>query len=398
MVGNNKLILFEIKNSISCNNFLLVKTIEQLNKNHDVFCLFNNFDQKKIKLINSLKYNIKLINENSGAIEIYPGDLVYKVPESEESKLVLMTKWGGIKRFQKYNLPVNICVVRPSSLSFMKFVLSILNRENITYTNYKIFFLLSSFLKISKNSINKRQLFITSEKKSDGIYALKNYRKFFKDQFIACHNTNFRIFYGTNYYSFYAKNFIEFLASIYANSIYYKNIFLYFSLAGAPILKEIINYVKYDYKTIHIAHGRVSSDKFLHRTDAVITQLQDSRYANNSIRQFIKYNHEKFYIENNKTYLFLHGYKKGKKYSIRNLLSDLTIIKRISCDCNILLIKVHPTAQLLTLVLNIMNIKKIVVIDGNKDNFFIEKIFSSSPTYSVLLNKLGLPFECVSKK
>jgi hypothetical protein len=96
--------------------------------------------------------------------------------------------------------------------------------------------------------------------------------------------------------------------------------------------------------------------------------------------------------------VFFHGYLKGvsKFYNFQMLLQDFSLIKSILFENGgkCIYILPHPTAFLLVKFRFLLSFfdRKIVFIDSLPNELICSKIYSSSPTISIELTELMIPF------
>jgi hypothetical protein len=197
-----------------------------------------------------------------------------------------------------------------------------------------------------------------------------------------------------NLYLLYAHTFEDYFAAIFARNLTdTKNI--YVSIPGAKIIRRILFFIKYDTNTIQIAHGRVSSDKFLVYTKYVLTELKNYYYAMNSIKEKKIYINESFLISKNSIALFLHGYQKGSPYGWKHLYSDFKFILKLSKQYKKVILRPHPTAFLLKKFCSFSFFSSYLKLElsfSNDVQFNVSDIYVSSPTYKLKLNEKKIPY------
>lgn len=257
---------------------------------------------------------------------------------------------------------------------------------------------LSFFVLRSKPS--KRVLVVEKKIASDGLYALNNFGSRFNEIFsMRFPKIKFSIIKNGNKYLIFSSNFEQSICAVIANGLKkFKNI--YFSMPGGRISSQVLYFIKYETNTIHIAHGRVSSDKFLSYTKYVFTEVFDSKYFDNLIRQKRIILNQIIKIVDNDTVLFLHGYKKGSKYSFKNLYQDLKKIARLSENFGFIIIRPHPTAFLLKKFVRILWFFRCrnIQVDCSKRFFYkVKEVYVSSPTFALKLSEKEIPFTWIGQ-
>ena len=159
--------------------------------------------------------------------------------------------------------------------------------------------------------------------------------------------------------------------------------FCYIGLPGAKVVRDIVKRLNHNVTTIHVSHGRVTSPKFLEFTDYVFSRTKDD-FNCRMIKLFSEgANFEWACVD----VAWVHGYRKGSKYDIRNLLVDLKTLRHIWTDHpgQSIFVFVHPTAQLLRWVVSLLSFFSFKLhyskLSG-KRTYGVKVVYSSSPTFN----------------
>tara|TARA_Y100000389_G_scaffold31120_1_gene26332 strand:- start:2707 stop:4269 length:1563 start_codon:yes stop_codon:yes gene_type:complete len=171
--------------------------------------------------------------------------------------------------------------------------------------------------------------------------------------------------------------------------------FVYIGLPGARIISEIIDNIQTDTKTIQLAHGRISSDKYLKFTDAVVAKVEDNYNTN---RLFFYSDRPIEIIYNENKIIWIHGFKKGKGnlfigfrgYFFTNLIHDIKYLFSLENQNKNIEVTVHPAARKFFYFLKIYTFfkKNINIIDLDKyKSLSCHSIYLSSPTVIEKVNK-----------
>jgi len=158
--------------------------------------------------------------------------------------------------------------------------------------------------------------------------------------------------------------------------------YCYIGLPGARFVKRIVYAIQNSVITIHLSHGRVSSDKFLTYTDYVITDVTD----NFNTKYIKKYKDRVMILYSSKKACWVHGYKKGHGYGWSLLYHDLGLLSDILNSSNVaeLTIYPHPTAKLFYLYAKQRALfdQRLIVKRLQKNELLrCSVMYSSSPTF-----------------
>lgn len=181
-----------------------------------------------------------------------------------------------------------------------------------------------------------------------------------------------------NPYVLRAQSLKDLIASAFALSLS-KTKIVYVGLPGAQIVHEILQFNAV-WKTVHVVHGRTTSDKFRVRTDAALTQYDPSGL--DAAHIFTQETVPDFILDEKGPVLLIHGYKKGKKYGFKNLFKDISVIRQHSIQ----IVKVHPTAQLLQIYCKLARIPTLT--PGEK----VRQVISLSPSYNQMMRRNHIDF------
>lgn len=266
--------------------------------------------------------------------------------------------------------------------------------------NFYCLLLLGLSIFVLRGKPSKRALVVENKTASDGLYALSNFGNCFDDIYsIRSPKVKLSFFNNDNKYLIFSSCFEQSLCAVIAISLKnFRNV--YFSMPGGRISSQVLNFIRYETNTIHLAHGRISSEKFLVYTKYVLTEVFDLRYSDKLIRQKRVMFHEVIDLVDNNIVLFLHGYKKGAKYSFKNLYQDLKQIKFLTKNVDLLILRPHPTAFLLKKAVGILCFLGFGKIQLDSRTFFyykVKEVFVSSPTYALKLSEKGVPFSWIGQ-
>lgn len=159
--------------------------------------------------------------------------------------------------------------------------------------------------------------------------------------------------------------------------------FCYIGLPGAKVVRDIVKRLNHNVTTIHVSHGRVTSPKFLEFTDYVFSRIKD----NFNCRMIKLFSEGANFEWASVDVAWVHGYRKGSKYDIRNLLVDLKTLRHIWTDHpgQSIFVFVHPTAHLLRWVVSLISFFSFKLHCSKlskKATYCVEVVYSSSPTFN----------------
>lgn len=186
---------------------------------------------------------------------------------------------------------------------------------------------------------------------------------------------------ATKFFSYKAENFREEVLSLWLDRLSQKP-FCYIGLPGARLVEDIVSGLQNNVTTVHISHGRITSNKFLKYTDYVFSRVQDNFNCGN-IKIF---NEKTDFIFGSGSVVWVHGYKKGRRYSLSNFFKDFKVLKKITKENprkNVILF-IHPTAHIFSISMKIFCIFSKKIQKKSLKSFQIiqtEKIYCSSPTF-----------------
>jgi hypothetical protein len=245
--------------------------------------------------------------------------------------------------------------------------------------------------------VNRRRiLFCSYRKSSDTLYSLARVPK----------SAVIRMNYPLDYFRhltlgiskpstdcFFVRDFFDVLAVLITPASKTERIFYYFSMPGSFLQRRVLRILNYRNKfIIHLAHGRISSSKFLNYTRFVISELYDRAYVERHLRLFVRRSsYLNIGYDQSGIIFYIHGYVKGSKYGVGKLVRDIYFILALRDRARNrrptrteLVIKPHPTAQLLLFVLMLMP-KSICRVYQASSYYRVSEIFCNSPTFEILL-------------
>lgn len=185
----------------------------------------------------------------------------------------------------------------------------------------------------------------------------------------------------------------------------------YFSLPSSIDLLPVLSFCNYlNFGSVHIFHGRSNNSSYNSICDlAIVKTDKDKDFVKSgflkSYRHVLKVSSpiSKLKVSESGIIIFFHGYLKGvsKYYNFQMLLKDLSLINSLLLENSgkCIYILPHPTAFLLTKSRFLFSIwgKKIVFIESLSNDLIFSKIYSSSPTFSIELTELKVPFVDLSE-
>lgn len=161
--------------------------------------------------------------------------------------------------------------------------------------------------------------------------------------------------------------------------------YIYVGLPGARWVSDVIDLMPHK-KFIHVCHGQPSSEKFFKKTYGSI--FENQKFNLNTNHAILIKNNLQFKYDPLVS-VWLHGYPKGKSYSISNLFFDLKILHRIN-KTQKLVVYPHPTARLLKFFLFLFFYKIEKIKKFNENVILANTIYVSSPTLLTYLKQLDL--------
>lgn len=137
-----------------------------------------------------------------------------------------------------------------------------------------------------------------------------------------------------------AENIDELLGSILYGYLS-KVKFVYVGLSGARGIREYLTYQNFS-KTIHVSHGRNSSNKFSTYTDAAIIQSNTDDFFVNTAKHFVNkiratVNYKSGFA------IWFHGFSKGEAYSMRTAVNDWRYLNKLRAKYQVIVYP-HPSA------------------------------------------------------
>jgi|694.fasta_scaffold84971_2 hypothetical protein len=308
---------------------------------------------------------------------------------------VVVKKYNCNEKFSECIIH-DIYLIRPKpNFSFKDFYVKLFCEKLAFKFSFKLFFLRIISMCYINIVPEKRILVLTRKKSSDAIFARNNFGKFFyKIIYLNKFPLKINIANPFNPFLLEAKNFEQILAAIFAISLLkFKNV--YFSMPGAFVVRRILPFIALDTNTIHIAHGRVSSEKFLNFTRYVFTEVYDPCYIKQGIKQKKILFRDQIKIKANRKAILFQGYKKGRSYGLFNLYEDIKIIINLLYKFEEIIVRPHPTAFILQSFLSHFRFfcfSRVRLDVSNIVECEVEKIYVSSPTYAIKLKNNNIPF------
>lgn len=179
-----------------------------------------------------------------------------------------------------------------------------------------------------------------------------------------------------------ATNIYEVIAAmIYAKVSMVK--YVYVGLTGAKGIKEFMKLYLNGLRC-HVVHGRNNSWKFDVHSDFALLPSSADEFKVNATRNFHAIATYELHSCNDKE-IWLHGYKKGKPYTLKNLVCDWQKLRSIDTNKKKLIIYCHPTAWLFQLTLKLFRYHTQRLNAYQRNLLYAKTIYISSPSLEILL-------------
>lgn len=179
-----------------------------------------------------------------------------------------------------------------------------------------------------------------------------------------------------------AKNMYEIIAAMVYSKVSMVK-YIYVGLTGANGINEFME-LNVAGQRCHVVHGRNNSRKFDVHSDFALLPSHADEFKVNATRNFYAPANYKLNTCSDKS-IWLHGYKKGKPYSLADLVSDWQKLQSIDSKKEDLTVYCHPTAHLLKLALKLFRYNTETLNAYKTNVLYAETIYISSPSLEILL-------------